>query len=180
MPDPELRSRITHGENAPDEWLHWIVDGAVAFFEDGFPDVPEAVEVATREWLNGANKPLTFIDEALVLQPGHVTLSSEVYAEYREWCELEGTRPLSAETFWQRAQAHPWFRNGDAVKPKAPFRVRVDETIDDVRPRGVVRGVRGVRLASKITPAQARAADVETDDHAGEEEGAVRRLISAR
>ena len=73
--------------------LAWAVSGCVRWFEGGMNE-PEVVKVATEEYKQDQDHIANFVDTCLDIKGGEFfgVRASEMFAEYKKWCEVTGMR----------------------------------------------------------------------------------------
>lgn len=76
----------------------WAVRGAMEWFANGLQD-PACISQATAEYRDSSDALAGFFPGVIERAEGAVTLGSEVYNAYREWCEAEG---LPNKEIWTR------------------------------------------------------------------------------
>jgi putative DNA primase/helicase len=97
--DPELRQKLLAERAGIFNWLlagfrQWRVQGLAA---------PGKIVAATAQYRADMDRIGSFIAEQCVLGGGR-TKAAEVYTRYRQWCEFNGTRFLSARKFHERME----------------------------------------------------------------------------
>jgi len=105
--DTGLKGRLKAGTNGQHEAvLAWLVAGAKATYEQPLEreHMPVQVRADTDAWLAVTNPAEEFLTLALEYDPGRSVLSSDVYAEYRDWAQANGRRVMSDQSFWERAR----------------------------------------------------------------------------
>ncbi len=158
--DRTLRPTIERDPRVHEAALAWIVAGAVRWYgnDQVIPEPPEIVEKDTEAWMVSSNDAARFLSDNLELDPSSCVLTSEVYSEFKEWLADTSRRPVKDQTFWQRAEAHRWFVDGDVEKKL-------------VRTAGwdVSRSRQARVMAGPVTPARATVlTGVRWTDDAGE------------
>lgn len=78
--------------------LNWCIEGLKLIEREGF-DAPGAVLAATDDYRMNSDKISRFLDEEMEADPLAETRSAEVYARYKQWCEINGYRPENAANF---------------------------------------------------------------------------------
>ncbi|GAA3638589.1 phage/plasmid primase, P4 family [Streptomyces chitinivorans] len=121
--DPGLKQRMERNSNG--QWeavLAWLVAGARRWFEAGevMPAAPDVVQADTETWRHGSNKAVEFLETLYEAADGWAVSSAEVFADFSEWAQINGFRRWTADTFWTRAEQHPWFTSGKAVRTRNP------------------------------------------------------------
>ncbi|GAA1246932.1 phage/plasmid primase, P4 family [Kitasatospora nipponensis] len=83
--------------------LAWLVEGARRYLA-GDKDLtgPERVQLATTAYAETEDHMSRFIAEACKLDPSMRAEQAGLYAAYKQWCQFEGTGPVSARAFASR------------------------------------------------------------------------------
>lgn len=100
--NPEVKERIK--DEGPGI-LNWAREGLVRLRERGRFEVPEGVEDATAQFKNNNDVPALFVADKCVKEAEAKEKASELYKEYKFWCEENGHRPQSSTRLsddWQR------------------------------------------------------------------------------
>jgi putative DNA primase/helicase len=100
--DPKLKEDIK-GEGAG--ILNWALEGLRRLRGRGRFDVPEIIQRATEEFRETNDIPALFVEERCNKGEHLQVKSSELYSEYKHWCELTGHKPQSSTTIaedWRR------------------------------------------------------------------------------
>lgn len=100
--DPEIKNDI-EGEGAG--ILNWALDGLARLKERGHFEVPEGVEQATEQFRKKNDVPALFVADKCEKETDAKEKASELYKEYKFWCEENGHRPQSSTRLaddWQR------------------------------------------------------------------------------
>ena len=90
------------------EWpgiLAWAIEGAVDWHANGLQP-PAAVTEATDEYLAGEDLIAVWIDERCYQEPTARTLSSELFASFKDWNEAAGERPGTQRAFSMALENH--------------------------------------------------------------------------
>ena len=66
---------------------------------------PEAVVEATKEYSHDSNKIALFAEDNLVPDANREVRTSEIYAHYKVWCEVNGCLPENSTNFKKSLQA---------------------------------------------------------------------------
>lgn len=116
--DATLRFRVRDNPEIHTAALAWLVAGAVRWYANhrAIPEAPRSVRDDTDRWRIGANDTLEFLDEHFELDGRSAVLSADVYRMFQAWQQARGKKPLSDQTFWERARQHVWFTSGDCEK----------------------------------------------------------------
>src|SRR5215210_759036 len=100
--DPEIKRDI-EGEGAG--ILNWALEGLERLQKRGHFDVPAGVEEATTQFPENNDVPALFVADKCIIDADAREKASELYSEYRQWCEDNGHRPQSSTRLaddWQR------------------------------------------------------------------------------
>lgn len=85
--------------------LNWALDGLKQLAADGrFADC-QVCEAAKQRYRSDCDTVLAFIEDRCLLRPKASTEAKDVYASYREWCELNGRSALNQVRLRQRLEA---------------------------------------------------------------------------
>lgn len=95
--DRGLKAELAKPENLSGI-LNWCIQGLRLIDSEGF-DAPGSVLAATDDYRMNSDKISRFLDEEMETDPLAETRSAEVYARYKQWCELNGYRPENAANF---------------------------------------------------------------------------------
>jgi putative DNA primase/helicase len=128
--DPKLKEDIK-GEGAG--ILNWALEGLRRLRGRGRFDVPEIIQRATEEFRETNDIPALFVEERCNRRENLQVKSSELYSEYKHWCELTGHKPQSSTTIaedWRRLgfekikRENGNFWSGVDLKPHDAWRSR--------------------------------------------------------
>ena len=100
--DPEIKRDI-EGEGAG--ILNWALEGLERLQKRGCFKVPEGVEEATAQFRENNDVPALFVADKCLVDADVREKASQLYSEYRQWCEDNGHRPQSSTRLaddWQR------------------------------------------------------------------------------
>lgn len=100
--DKELKIRLKSKESLA-AIFRWVVSGAVDWYAirgQGLP-MPDQVRQKTQEHREALDSIAQFIAQCCVLQEGIFSVGSELYAEYKKWCEEEGYTVMGRKRFTQ-------------------------------------------------------------------------------
>ena len=78
--------------------LAWAVRGCLEWQEHGLGE-PEAVKAATGEYREEMDVLGDFLAECCILELGATAKATELYRNYKSWCEQNGIRELSQRVF---------------------------------------------------------------------------------
>lgn len=81
--------------------LAWAVRGCLKWREHGL-GLPGVIKNATEQYRLESDFVAAFIDEALVVNPQARVKASELYKEYKDWCEPRGDTPMNSTNFGKR------------------------------------------------------------------------------
>jgi putative DNA primase/helicase len=82
--------------------LNWLIDGAKRWLAEGLK-TPEKVASAGDDYRRGSNPFGEWRAERLIMDPQARTLASELYGDYKTWCEDNGHDRPMAQTAFGRA-----------------------------------------------------------------------------
>jgi putative DNA primase/helicase len=100
--DPHLIDKLRAESDAI---LGWMVEGCVRWHQEGL-GIPEAVRRATSGYRYESDAVGRFIEECCEQAHGVETPKSELYAQYKAWCEGNGEQALSSKALSPRLGAH--------------------------------------------------------------------------
>lgn len=83
--------------------LAWAVAGCIAWQRGGL-DAPAMVRAATNEYRSEQDVIGLFLEERCVLTGNATVASAELFADYRDWCDEQGERPMTAKALGLRLQ----------------------------------------------------------------------------
>lgn len=78
--------------------LAWMVRGCLAYQKNGFK-VPGVVRAAIDEYKNEEDTVGHFLSECVNARETAKVRAGELYKAYREWCEQNGHKPMSGNSF---------------------------------------------------------------------------------
>jgi putative DNA primase/helicase len=81
--------------------LRWAVEGALEWRLNSL-GAPAEVTEATNEYRLEMDSLAIFLNEKCVLKANTRVQASELYGEYRKWCEINGEQPVSNKVFGSR------------------------------------------------------------------------------
>lgn len=99
MEDRTLKERLQTSE-AREGVLNWLVQGAIDWYKNGFPEVQE-IEDATMFQRLQASSVLLFIDNCCRLEAGTRSEGNALYSAYTNWCHSSGYKPFGRKRFTQ-------------------------------------------------------------------------------
>jgi putative DNA primase/helicase len=119
--DPGLRTRLQNEREQQEAVLAWLVEGAIRWYENeqAMPVVPEAVDLASREWRYDSDLLAQFIDK-------HLTGDPEGFLEMSFLLRLFNvdlqppSSPWTMRTFSERLGGHDLLRAIGARRDKHP------------------------------------------------------------
>ena len=81
--------------------LTWAIQGAVAWWNGGEPDLrePKIVTDAVEEYRSDQDRLGQFVKECCEFAGGEKTLVRDLYARYRPWAESKGWKPWAENSF---------------------------------------------------------------------------------
>lgn len=100
--DPALQDRLL-GE--AEGILDWLVEGCVAYCKHGL-DPPPPVRSATQAYRDSEDMVGQFLADRAVLAPNAQCAKKAMYADYTQWCERNGERPVSQRALSKVLQSH--------------------------------------------------------------------------
>jgi putative DNA primase/helicase len=106
IPEGERDKRLL--EKLRKEWpgiLQWMIEGAVRWHAEGLKK-PQAVEDATREYLESEDTLLMWIEDRCQRDKRDETHASRLFASWKAWCELTGEFTGTARQFGMRLAEH--------------------------------------------------------------------------
>ncbi len=124
--DPELVERL---QSELPGVLQWAIEGCVAWLHDGL-NAPDAVTEATNEYLAAEDALGRWLEERCVLGSSGFTSTTQLFGDFRTWCERNGEFVRSQRRFSDSLAARNGFR-----------RLRTNQ----------VRGFEGVILKQELT-----------------------------
>ena len=99
-PDKTLKDRF---RDEAEHILAWMLEGCLAWQQDGLGDVPAAVSEATGEYKKEMDTLGIWIAERCVERSDVSAMSAILYSSYRDWAEKNGYKaPLTAQSFSRR------------------------------------------------------------------------------
>ena len=110
IPPAERDETLT--EQLKAEWpgiLAWMIEGCLAWQRQGL-NPPNAVLVATAEYLEGEDAILAWIEEACELGPQLHAKASDLYCSWTGWANSNGEHVGSSKRFTQSLEAHGFQR----------------------------------------------------------------------
>lgn len=118
--DPDLRNRLRHGQRQREAVLAWIIQGALRWYQNGrgLPDDPHSVVDSTAAWRKSSDLLLRYFADNLVFDRCSHVVSTELYADFLTWLEINGHRPWSDQSFTSRLQQHPEAVSHGVVKER--------------------------------------------------------------
>jgi putative DNA primase/helicase len=82
--------------------MHWALEGARRYLEDGHLAVPGFVHAAVAEYRNQEDVLVDYIDDRLVFAPDAFVGRTALYQDYSEWCKSAGIRALGNKGFFAK------------------------------------------------------------------------------
>ena len=77
--------------------MRWAVDGARLYLCDGL-ELPETVKMASREYMDGEDTMLCFIEEECEKDAGGWTSTELLHKRFSTWMERQGSKPWARRT----------------------------------------------------------------------------------
>jgi putative DNA primase/helicase len=135
--DRALRQRLISGGDQRRAVLAWLIAGAVGWYRDGLGSCA-SVDQATDRWRLEEDVIARFCIDRLVPDDGARIRGSDLYTEYRMFCDAEGRSARSNKNFVAAFLGHEWIK--DSVRRTNPqnraayrgVRLRRPEDPDDV------------------------------------------------
>lgn len=101
--DPDLKNQFAT-EEAKSAILNWLLEGWQLLQKEGL-NSPAAVVEATKEYSHDSNKIALFAEDNLEPNANYEVRTSEIYAHYKVWCEVNGCLPENSTNFKKSLQA---------------------------------------------------------------------------
>jgi len=102
-PDPKVKKILSDPGKSGPAILAWLVEGCLAWQQEGLKPEPDAVAALTEEYRYESDPIREFIEEKCVLTYEGITGKQELYDCYREFCEKTHNKfPLSQKIFNKR------------------------------------------------------------------------------
>ena len=101
--DPNLK-HVFAEEDAKSAILNWLIAGWRLLQKEGL-NSPAAVVEATKEYSHDSNKIALFAEDNLEPDANREVRTSEIYAHYKVWCEVNGCLPENSTNFKKSLQA---------------------------------------------------------------------------
>jgi P4 family phage/plasmid primase-like protien len=76
--------------------LAWMVDGSIAWHQQGLTDTPKTIQAATDAYQVDQDLIGRWLEECTLPSKYAETASAEIYANYRAWCFDNGHKPVSS------------------------------------------------------------------------------------
>jgi putative DNA primase/helicase len=125
---PEAERDLKFADKLQEEWpgiLRWMVEGCLMWQAHGL-QAPKAVRDATAQYLAAEDVMARWIEERCVVKGTLWTSSSDLFADWRNWCEENGEFAGSQRSFSQTLESRGFI----------------------LRPKNTGRGFRGIGLCS--------------------------------
>lgn len=103
--DRNLKSTLKKPENLSGV-LNWCLEGLKMLNQEKVFTVPDSVKAAVDEYRRDCDKTARFIDSRMELDSHGEIPTSEAYAMYSAWCQLNGHKPEGLVNFKQSMIAH--------------------------------------------------------------------------
>lgn len=108
-PDKTLKERFR--DDAP-HILAWMLQGCLQWQQRGLGDVPAAISKATEAYKSEMDVIGEWVLDRCVTDPRSATMSSILYASYRDWAEKNGYKsPMTAQAFGRRLSDRGFIRS---------------------------------------------------------------------
>ena len=108
-PDKTLKERFR--DDAP-HILAWMLQGCLQWQQRGLGDVPAAISKATEAYKSEMDVIGEWVLDRCVTDPRSATMSSILYASYRDWAEKNGYKsPMTAQAFGRRLSERGFIRS---------------------------------------------------------------------
>lgn len=101
--DPNLKHLFAE-EESKSAILNWLIAGWQLLQKEGL-NSPAAVVEATKEYSHDSNKIALFAEDNLEPNANYEVRTSEIYAHYKVWCEVNGCLPENSTNFKKSLQA---------------------------------------------------------------------------
>ncbi|MCF0129742.1 MAG: DNA primase, partial [Pseudobutyrivibrio sp.] len=111
--DKELKNRLREADNMSGI-LNWCIDGLKAFYEHGAIP-PSSVIEATNQYRNHSDKIGNFFDEVMEKSEENCK-AGDVYNYYRDWCDDNGLRAESKQSFFEELRSRNLFAERGSVR----------------------------------------------------------------
>ncbi len=99
-PDESLKDRF---KEEAEDILAWMLEGCLAWQQQGLGAVPEAISAATTKYRNEMDVIGCWIEDRCIEDPRSVTMATLLYGSYRDWAEKNGYKnPMTAQSFGRR------------------------------------------------------------------------------
>jgi putative DNA primase/helicase len=108
-------------ETEADAILTWIVEGAVRWYQEGLPTVPE-VTVATDKYRKKMDNIEAFISERCTKGDKLVTSAKDLYAAYQSWAKGAEEVPLSQKLFGTELGGRGFISDRDSSSGRSLWR----------------------------------------------------------
>ncbi|MFW5471061.1 phage/plasmid primase, P4 family [Knoellia sp. CPCC 206435] len=119
--DPGLRGRLFNEVPQQEAVLAWLVEGARRWAADDYklPQMPEAVEEATKEWRESSDVIYAFVSDRLRSSARGLIEVEHLRAEFNAWLP-EPHHPWGIQTFGERFERHEAIKALGASRGKHP------------------------------------------------------------
>ena len=106
-PDPGLRTRMEVSPSGQHEAvLSWLVEGALQWYSEGFPETPASVVADTEEWRLESDPVLSFVRERLEFDPSSAIMTTDLHHEFNNYIVDGGRKLWTERTFSARFAGH--------------------------------------------------------------------------
>lgn len=115
--------------------LNWLIDGALAFLNDGLDRfIPATVTAFTQDYREDRDNVGVFADTCMIREPGQSVKAGALYAAYCQWCERNGLHKASQRAFGDRLKSLGYKKKTGNVYRYLD--VRLDEALANVADLG--------------------------------------------
>jgi putative DNA primase/helicase len=125
--------------------LAWIVAGAMAWLDESLRQDPPSVREAVEDYRKGSNPFAQWMDARLVRDPEARVRASDLYADYKRFCEDNGhEKPMSQRAFGGAlGELHIVFagKDGDGKVTRRGGRLRTPADVDETVARAATPGL---------------------------------------
>jgi putative DNA primase/helicase len=97
--DPELEQKLLVEQDAI---LMWMVEGAKLYLKEGLIKLSPRMRFELGTYRNESDLLGEFLSDQCTPDQTGKAFQTNVYTSYRNWCDVNGVRPLSKKTFTQR------------------------------------------------------------------------------
>lgn len=99
--DTTLKDRLRSRENISGIF-NWCIEGLNSYIFNGRRlDIPQVIRDSTKRYETSTDKIQMFFSEVMTEKKGQQSDGHYVYEEYKEWCQANNMRALSAQNFYR-------------------------------------------------------------------------------